>query len=54
MSKELTRDECFEIFEKYDPSMYKWITANACMFGCDVRNYARYLLDKHIKGVSNY
>lgn len=46
-NKELTREECMEIFKKYDEKSYKYYNDNMWFFGCVARNYARYLKDKH-------
>lgn len=47
MAKELTTEECMEIFKKYDPERYDYYQKNAWYFGCDARNYARYLKELH-------
>ncbi len=44
--KELTVDECMEVFRKYDKSLYDFYQHNAWYFGCDARRYAEYLLKK--------
>ena len=43
MNKELTTDECIEIFEKYDQELYRYYINNMYFFGCDARRYAEYL-----------
>lgn len=50
MSKELTTDECMEIFKKYDKKLYEYYMNNMWYFGCDARNYARYLKEKNENG----
>lgn len=42
--KELSREECFEIFKKYDPQMYNYYTHYAYFFDFNARNYAEFLL----------
>lgn len=44
---ELTTDECFELFKKYDKKCYEYYMNNAWFFGCDAENYARYLKEKY-------
>ena len=43
MSKEMTTDECLEIFKKYDTELYNYYLNNMWFFGCDARRYAEYL-----------
>ena len=45
-NKEMTVDECMEIFKKNDKSLYDFYNSNMYFFGCDARNYARYLKTK--------
>ena len=45
--KELTTDECMEIFKKYDKKTYEYYIHNAWYFGYNARNYARQLKEKH-------
>ena len=45
--KELTTDECMEIFKKYDKKIYEYYIHNAWYFGYNARNYARQLKEKH-------
>lgn len=47
MATLLTMDECLEIFKKYDKERYDFYSKNAYYFGCDARNYAKYLKDLH-------
>lgn len=46
-NKEMTADECMEIFKKYDKSLYDFYNSNMYFFGCDAKNYAQYLKQKH-------
>ena len=50
MRKELSTDECMEIFKKYDEKSYEYYLNNMWFFGCDARNYARYLKEKNENG----
>lgn len=43
MSKEMTTDECMEVFKKYDMELYNYYQNNMWFFGCDARRYAEYL-----------
>ena len=43
MSKEMTTDECLEIFKKYDTELYNYYLNNMWFFGCNARRYAEYL-----------
>lgn len=49
----LTADECMEIFKKYDVASYEHYYNNMWFFGCDAVNYARYLKEKHEKGLNH-
>lgn len=45
--KELTTDECLELFKKYDPELYRHYTQGGMWyFGYNARNYARHLKEK--------
>ena len=46
-NKELTMKECMEIFKKYDKNLYDYYDNQAYFFGCDAKNYARYLMEKN-------
>lgn len=46
-NKKLTTEKCMEIFKKYDGKLYEYYHNNMWYFGCDARNYARYLKDKY-------
>ena len=46
-NKELTTNECMEIFKKYDKDLYEYYMQNAWFFGYDARSYAKYLKEKH-------
>ena len=46
-TKELTTDECLEIFKKYDKAAYEYYTNNMWYFGFNARNYARWLKEKY-------
>ena len=47
-NKELTTDECMEIFKKYDKSLYDYYNnGNMDLFGFNARNYAGYLKRQH-------
>ena len=50
MRKELSTDECMEIFKKYDRKSYEYYMSNMWFFGCDARNYARYLKEENENG----
>lgn len=43
MSKEMTTDECMEVFKKYDMELYNYYKNNMWYFGYDARRYAEYL-----------
>lgn len=43
MYKELTTDECMEIFKKYDKKTYDYYMNNMWYFGYNARNYAKKL-----------
>lgn len=45
--RDFTREECYEIFLKYDENMYRFYFNNAWMFGCMARRYAEYLYRTH-------
>jgi len=47
---EMSREECFEIFKKYDPELYKYYSNNAWYFGCNAVRYAEYLKRQHEMG----
>lgn len=47
--KELTTDECLEIFKQYDQFLYHYYMNNMWYFGCDARNYAMKLKNEHEK-----
>ena len=49
MDKELTTDECMEIFYKYDRKMFDYYSNNMWYFGCDARNYAKRLKEEYEK-----
>lgn len=49
-NKELTINECMEIFKKYDKGLYEYYMQNAWLFGYAARNYAKYLKEKHENG----
>lgn len=44
---ELSTDECMAIFKKYDKKTYDYYNNNMWYFGCDARNYAKYLKEKY-------
>ena len=43
MSKEMTTDECMEVFKRYDMELYNYYRNNMWYFGCGARRYAEYL-----------
>ena len=43
----ITTNECLEIFKKYDHNLYEYYINNMWFFGCDARNYAKYLKEKY-------
>ena len=45
--KELSMDECLEVFKKYDVKSYEYYSKNAWYFGCNAKNYAQKLLEDH-------
>ena len=45
--KELSMDECMEIFKKYDIKLYEYYSKNAWYFGCNAKNYAQKLLEEN-------
>jgi hypothetical protein len=45
--KELTTDECMEIFKKYDKKTYDYYNENMWYFGYNARNYAEKLKEEH-------
>ena len=45
-STEITADECLEVFKRYDEKLYNYYTDNMWFFGCNARNYAKYLKEK--------
>lgn len=47
-NKELSMDECMEIFKKYDVKLYEYYSKNAWFFGFSARNYAQYLVTKNV------
>lgn len=53
-NKELTTNECMEIFKKYDKDIYEYYMQNAWFFGCNARNYAKYLKEKHETKTKTY
>ncbi len=43
MSKEMTTDECMEVFKKYDMELYNYYQNNMYYFGWNAKRYAEYL-----------
>ena len=46
-NKELTTEECMEIFKKYDVETYEYYMHNMFYFGYNARNYAKKLKEEH-------
>ena len=48
-TQKLTREQVYEILEKYDYKLYKYYVENADCLGSAAECYAEYLLRKHGK-----
>lgn len=53
MKKEMTTDECLEIFKKYDMELYNYYHNNMWYFGWEARRYAEYL-KRNNEGDANF
>lgn len=45
--RNITNDECMEVFKRYDGDLYDHYKSNFWFFGYNARNYAMYVLRQH-------